>query len=277
MRTDEGKEYRCRARGRFRKDGTCLYVGDRVRIAPLAGTEGVLEEVEPRETFLVRPPVANVDQVVVVCSPQKPPLSLQLLDRLLVLAENRHLRAVICMNKEDLPHDEEEETLRRLYGDAGYTILFTSAKFGQGIEELINELRGRVSVMAGPSGVGKSSILNKVQPGLQLRTGEISEKLQRGRHTTRHVELLRLDCGGFVADTPGFSQLDLSDVSSDSLPGCFPEFQRIACRCRFHTCKHRDEPDCAVKAAVTAGELAQSRYENYLIFLSEVTAQERSY
>lgn len=277
VRTDDGNEYRCRARGRLKKDGVTLYVGDRAQISPLSANEGVLESVEPRASLLARPPVANVDQVMIVCAPQDPPLSLQLLDRLLVLAENRRLRAVICMNKEDLPHDEEEEFLRSLYGGAGYLLLMTSAKYKQGIEDVKQELCGRISVLAGPSGVGKSSLLNSIQPGLQLRVGEISERLKRGRHTTRHVELLMLDCGGLVADTPGFSQLDLSDVSSEDLPYCFPEFQAFAERCRFNGCLHREEPDCGVKAAVAAGEIGISRYENYLVFLDEVTAQERSY
>jgi ribosome biogenesis GTPase / thiamine phosphate phosphatase len=277
VRADSGVEYRCRARGRLKNDGISLFVGDRAVISPLTENEGVLEEVLPRTALMARPPVANVDQVVIVCAPQDPPLSLQLLDRLLVLAESARLRALICMNKEDLPHDEEEEFLRSLYESAGYTLLITSAKFGHGIEAVKKELCGRISVLAGPSGVGKSSLLNSIQPGLKLRVGEISEKLKRGRHTTRHVELLTLDCGGLVADTPGFSQLDLTDVTSEDLPFCFPEFQQFAISCRFNGCRHRNEPGCAVKDAVACGSIALSRYENYLVFLDEVTAQERSY
>ena len=252
-------------------------MGDRVTFTATSGADGVLEAVEERGTFMVRPPVANVDQVVIICAPQDPPLSLQLLDRLLVLAENRQLHALICLNKDDLPHEEEEAYLKNLYGRAGYRLLMTSAKLGRGVDELAGELCGRVSVLAGPSGVGKSSLLNRIQPGLKLKTGEISERLKRGKHTTRHVELLTLDCGGLVADTPGFSQLDLTDVRRDELPMCFPEFLHFAPRCRFSGCMHRDEPDCAVKDAVASSEIARSRYDNYLVFLEEVTAQERSY
>lgn len=277
VRTEDGTEYRCSARGRFKKDGTTLYVGDRASITPLSVQEGVLEAVEPRETLLPRPQVANVEQVVIVCSPQNPQLSLQLLDRLLVLAENQQLRAIICMNKEDLPHEEAELSLRKLYENAGYLLIIASAKFGQGIEELKQLLCGRISVLAGPSGVGKSSLLNCIQPGLKLRTGEVSERLKSGRHTTRQVELLALDCGGLVADTPGFSQLALVAVSPQKLPSCFPEFLPFAPQCRFNPCWHRDEPDCAVKKAVASGKIGESRYKNYLVFLDEVITQERRY
>lgn len=277
VRANDGREYRCRARGRLKKEGVSVYVGDRVRISTLSANEGILEAVEPRETLLQRPPVANVDQVVIICAPQDPPLSLQLLDRLLVLAEKQQLHAVICMNKDDLPHDDTEKFLCSLYGEAGYTVLMTSAKYNHGIEDVKRELQGKVSVLAGPSGVGKSSLLNSIQPGLKLSTGEISEKLKRGRHTTRHVKLLWLESGGLVADSPGFSQLDLSDVTSDELRLCFPEFLRFAENCRFSGCRHRDEPDCAVKEAVEAGRIAGSRYDNYLVFHNEVTARERSY
>jgi len=218
-----------------------------------------------------------VDQVIIVCAPQKPPLSLQLLDRLLVLAESRQIEAVICMNKDDLRQGEEDALLAGTYGKAGYAVLFTSALRGIGIDKLKEKLCGKISVLAGQSGVGKSSLLNRIQPGLKLRTGEISEKLKRGKHTTRQVELLALDCGGLVADTPGFSQLELTEVSSDTLPGYFPEFHAYAGDCRFIGCKHRSEPDCAVKAAVDEGKIPVTRYENYLLFLEEVAAQERSF
>ncbi|MCR3923424.1 MAG: ribosome small subunit-dependent GTPase A, partial [Firmicutes bacterium] len=214
VRTTEGEEYRCRARGRLKQESTGIYVGDYVCFTHLADKEGVLEEIEPRRTLLARPSVANVDQVIIVCSPKDPPLSLQLLDRLLVLTESNQLRAVICVNKNDLSF-EKMTFFRKLYEvDAGYTVLFTSAKHKQGIDPLQRELCDRVSVMAGPSGVGKSSLLNEIQPGLQLRVGEVSEKSKRGRHTTRHVELLALHGGGLVADSPGFSQLELVDVDS---------------------------------------------------------------
>lgn len=252
-------------------------VGDRVTVTVLTPTEGVLEGVDERRTLLKRPPIANVDQVVVVCAPQEPPMSVQLLDRLLVLAESQFLEALICMNKDDLSLGGEDEMMVEVYGKAGYPVIFTSALLGYNIVELKEKLCGRISVLAGQSGVGKSSLLNQIQPGLSLRTGEISDKLKRGRHTTRHVELLILECGGYVADTPGFSQLELTDVASSELPQFFPEFKEHALHCRFKSCIHRGEPDCAVKDAVAAGKVAASRYDNYLTFLGEIQAQERSY
>lgn len=252
-------------------------VGDRVSVTVLTPGKGVLEGIDERRTILKRPPIANVDQVIVVCASQEPPMSVQLLDRLLVLAESQFLQAVICMNKDDLSLSAEDEMMIEVYGKAGYPVIFTSALLGRNIEQFKEKLCNRVSVLAGQSGVGKSSLLNMVQPGLSLRTGEMSEKLKRGRHTTRHVELLILECGGYVADTPGFSQLELSDVASSDLPEFFPEFAEHAQYCRFKSCIHRGEPECAVKDAVAAGKVASSRYENYLTFLEEIQAQERSY
>lgn len=230
----------------------------------------------PRKNFLIRPPVANLDQVIIVCALQNPPLSLQFLDRLLVLAESRKLRALICLNKADLPH-ADVSPLVPYYEKAGYKVIFTSAKLGLGITALQAELCGRVSVFAGPSGAGKSSLLNCIKPGINLKTGEISAKNKRGRHTTRHVELIPLEGEGFVADTPGFSQLELSEITSQQLPTYFPDFFPYAENCRFNTCLHVKEPNCGVKAAVHQGEILVSRYDHYLFFLSEVKQQEREY
>lgn len=276
VQDDKGVIFRCRARGRLKKEGTGLLVGDGVEFTPFTGNEGVLEKVEPRRNLMRRPSVANVDQVIIVCAPQDPPLSLQLLDRLLVLAESQQMEAVICMNKDDL-RQGEEELLRAIYQRSGYRLLFTSALHGHGMEQLTEVIRGRISVMAGPSGVGKSSLLNRLQPGLSLRTGEISGKIGRGKHTTRQVELITLHIGGLVADTPGFSQLDLTGISPKALPGYFPEFNTLAGQCRFRSCTHRNEPECAVKQAVQSGDIAASRYENYLIFYAEAEAEGRSY
>lgn len=235
-----------------------------------------METVKPRRNFLIRPPVANLDQVIIVCALQNPPLSLQFLDRLLVLAESRQLRALVCLNKADLPHDDVSQ-LVTYYENTGYKIIFTSAKLGQGIEDLRKELNDRISVFAGPSGAGKSSLLNCIKPGINLKTGTVSTKSKRGRHTTRHVELIPLEAEGFVADTPGFSQLELTEVTSQQLPYYFPDFFPFAEKCRFNTCQHLKEPDCGVKAAVQQGEILASRYEHYLYFLNEVKQQEREY
>ena len=237
----------------------------------LDGTQGVLEKTGDRRTLLKRPAIANAEQVIIVCSPQEPPLSLQLLNRLLVLAESRRLQPVICLNKNDLPGSTEaQKLLKEVFRAAAYPLVFTSALDGRGLQELRGLLRGRISVLAGPSGAGKSSLLNRLLPGANLRTGKVSGKLQRGRHTTRQVELLPLDGGGLVADTPGFCQLDLDDVDRYALPSLFPEFINVSRHCRFTGCGHHEEPDCAVKQAVHDSCLPAVRYEHYLVFLKEV-------
>lgn len=277
MRDEDSNICRCRARGRLKKEGVTIIVGDHAEFTPLSAGEGVLENILPRRNHLKRPQVANVDQVVIVCSPHDPPLSFHLLDRLLVQSEAQGLEAFICMNKLDLALNNELNSLRDVYGKAGYTVFGTSALKRQGIEQLAAIFKDRVSVLAGPSGVGKSSLLNCMQEGLTLRTGEISDRLGRGRHTTRHVELLPVDGGGLVADTPGFSQLELDGVLPRQLGHYFPEFESYAAHCRFNGCMHRSEPGCAVKAASEAEELSSVRYSSYLVILNEVFAQERSY
>lgn len=242
----------------------------------LSGHEWVLEKVYERHNYIHRPPVANVDLVIIVCTAADPPISLQLLDRLLVLVEHNGLDAVICLNKDDLPHEKEESFLRSLYSGM-YPVVVTSARLGHGIQELKAMLSGRISVFSGLSGVGKTSLINSVIPGLDLRTAAISDKSKRGRHTTRQVELMVLGDTGLVADTPGFSQLELSGIKSAELPEFFPEFRECAKLCRFTCCAHKDEPECAVKSAVEKGEIAGSRYHNYLTFLDEIKAAERSY
>ncbi len=275
--SEDGKVYRCSARGRFKKEGVTIVVGDYTDFTPLTETEGVLEGILPRRTHLNRPQVANVDHLVVVCSPQEPPLSFQLLDRLLVMAESEGLHALICMNKQDLSEGNELSHLQAVYGKASYPVLGTSALRRQGIEELEEYFRDRITVLAGPSGVGKSSLLNCIQDDLALRTGEISDRLGRGRHTTRHVELIPLKTGGLVADTPGFSQLNIEGITAAALAGCFPEFDEFLGHCRFNGCMHRHEPGCAIKEALKSGEVNTERYQNYLIFLGEIDATERSF
>jgi len=271
VRTEDGSELRCRPRGRFKKDGTSIMVGDWAELTVLSASAGVLEKILERRTCLARPAVANVDQVVVVCSPKSPPLSLQILDRLLVLAEAEGLTALICLNKADLSvSDEQIALLRNIYTASGYQVLATSALDGRGLERLKELLTGRISVLAGQSGVGKSSLLNRLQQGVCLRTDVVSERLRGGRHTTRHVELLSLDGSGMVADSPGFNRLEVKDVSVEMLRHCFPEFVKVDEACRFQGCRHRSEPECAVKEELQSGRVAGERYRNYLAFLAEI-------
>jgi len=268
---EDGTICRCRARGRFKKEGLSIVVGDDVEFSHLSATEGVLESIFSRRTILKRPAIANIEQVIVICSILDPPLSLQLVDRLLVLAEERQIGAVICLNKVDLAKDDEILKVQDLYISLGYDVICTSALHGNGIDLLKDALAGKVSVLSGSSGVGKSTLLNKLYDEIEdQRTGDISEKLGRGRHTTRHVELFPLKGGGMVADTPGFSQLSLEGIDDQQLPLCFPEFKKYADQCRYSNCRHNNEPDCGVRDALMDGHISASRYNNYLSFLAEV-------
>ncbi|NPV52900.1 MAG: ribosome small subunit-dependent GTPase A [Firmicutes bacterium] len=261
----------CTVRGRLKKDKREVLVGDVVRFSGVGDRRGVIEEVLPRKTRLLRPPIANVDQAVIVSAVSNPEPDFGLIDRLLVLAECESLEILVCFNKVDLVTRYRADKVVRPYRAAGYRVLKTSAKTGAGVRRLSRALAGRISVFAGASGVGKSALLNAVQPGFRLKTGEISQKLERGRHTTRHVELLELDSGGLVADAPGFSRLSLSGITPEELSSLFPEIQRFTGQCKFTGCVHDREPWCAVKEAVTRGEICEDRYNHYLDFLREVT------
>ncbi|NLY52177.1 MAG: ribosome small subunit-dependent GTPase A [Firmicutes bacterium] len=275
VETSGGKVIRCRPRGRI-KQSLAILAGDRVRYLPLSENEGVIEEVLPRTTVIYRPAVANVDQLIVVSACARPDPQLMLIDKLLVLAESRGLRPVVCLNKVDLVPESVPEELTAIYERAGYLVLRCSAKFGVGIDQLRRCLEGKTSSFAGPSGAGKSSLLNAVQPGLRLTTGKVSRKTGRGRQTTRQVALLPLECGGYVADTPGFSQLRLDDLDGVELDSYFPELRKHKVNCRFTSCLHRSEPDCGVKEALADGRIAPSRYENYLLLLDELEQQART-
>lgn len=271
----EGDVLTCRARGRLKREGELL-PGDRVEVTVLGPGEGVIEGVRPRSTLLERPSVANVEQAIIVFSLSTPPPDLELLDRLLFLSSVKGIRAVIVWNKADEALKEHLE-LPGLYRQIGYQGLIASARTGQGVDGLQEILSGRLSTFAGPSGVGKSSLLNAIHPALNLRTGEVSVKSGRGRHTTRHAELIRLPGGGWVADTPGFSRLDLPSIDHQEVAAHFPEMETYIGRCRFNSCLHRCEPGCAVVAAAAMGEITRHRYEHYLKFLEEIIAKERSY
>ncbi|GGA21891.1 ribosome small subunit-dependent GTPase A [Paenibacillus physcomitrellae] len=270
----------CRGRGIFKKKGLTPLVGDRVIYTPTENGEGTVDELLPRETELIRPPVANASLAVLLFSVKEPDLNLQLLDKFLVHIEHAGLRALICLTKHDLMDAQEDEQVARaveLYEQVGYKVLVTSSLKGEGMERVKENLAGHISVFAGQSGVGKSSLLNAMLPGLTLETSEISMRLGRGRHTTRHVELIELENGAYVADTPGFSQLDFLELGVDELSICFIEFAPLAEQCKFRGCSHLHEPGCRVREAVEAGGIAASRYEHYVEFFQEMKDKKRRY
>lgn len=269
----DGKNlWRCTVRGVLKHRKVEVMVGDRVSVLPEAPQKGLVLGIFPRRNALVRPPVANVDQAIIVFSIHEPEPSLLLLDRFLIQAGLMDVRAVICINKTDLAAGPAVD-LFNSYKAAGYKVIETSTITGAGLQSLKEAISDGVSVFAGPSGVGKSSLLNALHPGLFLKTGDVGHKLKRGKHTTRHVELLPFGGkGGFVADTPGFSSLYLPAIKKDELAYFYPEISKYINACKFNSCLHNSEPGCAVKEAVAGGKIDQGRYGRYLEILNDLTA-----
>lgn len=275
VQTSEGF-VECKARGRFRLDGTSPLVGDRVWCSLDAQGRGRIDRVEERKNWFVRPTVANVDALVFVAANSNPVTDPFLIDRVSVIAEDAGCELLICLNKTDLDAGEE---LYRIFSGAGFTVIRTSAETGAGIEELRAALRGKISAFTGNSGVGKSSLLNCLLPGLNIPTAEVSDKLGRGKHTTRHTELFALEEGSYVADTPGFASFEIEmmkRIPKEELQYDFRDFSPYIGSCRFQDCTHRKEPGCAVSAAVAEGIVAQSRYSSYLR-LYEMSAQHKDW
>ena len=260
----------CRGRGALRRGGESPLTGDLVEITVENG-KGMVEKILPRRNWFVRPAVANVDALVIFAANVNPVTEPFLIDRVAAIAGDRGVQVVICINKCDL---DPAVDLEKIYRAAGYPVILTSAETGEGIEELRHQITGKLTAFTGNSGVGKSSILNKLCPELALPTGQVSEKLGRGRHTTRHVELYRLGEDTYVADTPGFSSFDTDQMEvilKEDLQYAFPDFAPCLGRCQFHDCTHRKEPGCAVTAAVAAGEIQPTRYDSYLRLYEKVS------
>lgn len=269
--------YECKARGKFKNQKVTPLVGDYVHISIQDEEKklGMIEEILERKTELLRPTVANVNQAIIVFSIKNPLPNIILLDKMLVLAEQSALNIVICFNKADLDVDFDYEKYEAIYSRIGYPVLKTCAIEGEGIDELSYYLKDKITVFSGPSGVGKSSLLNAVHEGFTLQTGEISEKIKRGKHTTRHSELLELKNGGIVVDTPGFTSLSMHEIEAEDLKEYFPEFRMMDDQCKFDNCMHINEPDCIVKAAVEDNRISKDRYEAYLYILKEISEHRR--
>ena len=260
----------CRARGKFRKDGVSPLVGDRVEVRELGNGEGFVEAILPRKNAFTRPAVANIDQLVVIASGAIPKTDPYLIDRVAAIAALKGCEVIILLNKCDL---DSADSLYQIYRAAGFQTLRVSAQTGEGLEELIPLISGKLSAFTGNSGVGKSSILNALDPEFHLQVGEVSDALGRGRHTTRHVELFRLSCGAEIVDSPGFSSFETDELNLElkhRLPDTFREFQPYLEHCRFVGCSHTKEKGCAVLEAVRRGEIQKSRHASYLRLYEEL-------
>ncbi|PFP29939.1 ribosome small subunit-dependent GTPase A [Bacillus sp. AFS073361] len=273
------KLIQCRGRGVFRKNKITPLVGDEVVFQAENDLEGYIMEVKTRKNELIRPPIANVDQAILVFSAVEPEFSTVLLDRFLVLVEFNRIEPLICITKMDLTNEDEQKMIKdyaEQYTAAGYKVILTSSETEAGIELLNPHVDNKISVFAGQSGVGKSSLLNVLRPDLELKTNDISSHLGRGKHTTRHVELIKIG-NGLIADTPGFSSLEFTNIEAEDLTFCFPEIQTASENCKFRGCLHVSEPKCGVKQAVDSNEIPAYRYEHYLDFLQEIKDRKPRY
>ena len=274
---EDGNIYECKAKGIFRKDNFKPLVGDNVEITVLneEEKEGSVTSILPRRNSLIRPAVANVDQAFLIFAMENPKPNFLLLDRFLIMMKQQEIPAVICFNKKDVGEKEEMEKLYEIYTGCGYRVVLSSTYEGEGMDEIHEILKGKTTVVAGPSGVGKSSITNCMQGEVQMETGEISKKLKRGKHTTRHSQVIPVEKNTFLVDTPGFSSLYLTDMKEEELRDYFPEFVMYEPQCRFQGCMHIHEPGYAVKKALSEGKISQQRYDNYLALYEELKEKRR--
>ena len=273
----ESGVYECKAKGSFRKEGIKPLVGDDVEIEILDETEktGNIVQIKPRKNELIRPAVANIDQALVVFAVTKPKPHYNLLDRFLVMMEQKEIPVVLCFNKTDIAEHPEIAELQEVYAPSGYPVLFTSAREEENIEELKRLLKGKTTSIAGPSGVGKSSLINLLQTEVKMETGSISKKIARGKHTTRHSELIMIGADSYIMDTPGFSSLYVNEFEKEELKYYFPEFAPYEGQCHFNGCDHIHEPGCAVKEAVEEGKIHKIRYEDYMEMYRELKERKR--
>ncbi len=269
--------YECKAKGVFRKDKRKPLVGDDVEIHVLNEEEklGNIDEILPRRSEIIRPAVANIDQALVIFSIVKPEPNFNLLDRFLIMMQQQKIPCVICFNKADIDMDGDGREYAQIYEHCGYETVCVSAKEKQGIDKLKKILNGKTTTVAGPSGVGKSSLVNELQSGIKMETGNISTKIERGKHTTRHSELIAVAENTYILDTPGFSSLSLFDMEKEELAGFYPEFEQYEKYCRFGGCSHISEPVCGIREAVSEGDISVLRYENYKLLYEELKNRKR--
>lgn len=277
VHTQSNKIYECKAKGVFRKNKIKPLVGDNVIIDILDEKEekGNIISVLQRQNELVRPAVANIDQALVIFAVAKPNPNFNLLDRFLIMMEKQNVKTIICFNKKDIATQKELAVLKDTYIRCGYHIVFTSAKLEDGIENIKELIKGRTTAVAGPSGVGKSSLINVLQPKALMETGAISKKIDRGKHTTRHSELIFIEDNTYIMDTPGFSSLYIDDLEKEELKDYFPEFMEYQDGCKFQGCMHVNEPKCMVKYALQEGKISQIRYNNYVEMFNELKDKRR--
>ena len=275
--TDGQGIYACKARGVFRHTDTTPLVGDNVEfeITHEDDLEGNITTILCRRNSIVRPASANIDQALVVFAARKPDPNFNLLDRFLVMMQKQQIHTIICFNKIDIAQESEITQLKNIYELCRHEVIFISVRENDGIERIREILKGKTTVLAGPSGVGKSSLMNLLAPQANMETGELSAKISRGKQTTRHTELVRIDHGTYLCDTPGFTSLYVTEIRKEDLKDFFPEFSPHAEYCRFDGCRHISEPDCGVKEALMRGEINRTRYENYRMMFEELQKQEK--
>lgn len=272
-----GEIYECKAKGIFRKEKIKPLVGDDVdiEIIHVKDMEGNIVKILPRKSELIRPAVANIDQALLIFAMTQPEPNYNLLDRFLIMMRQQGLECILCFNKQDISDKTKKEQIKKIYENSGCKILFVSAVRNEGIEQLAEVLHAKTTAVAGPSGVGKSSLVNCLQEDKQMETGEISEKIARGKHTTRHSELIAVSDGTYIMDTPGFSSLSLFDMEKDRLHDYYPEFEPYKEKCKFMSCAHIHEPVCGVREALGKGLISRVRYDNYVAFYQELREKEK--
>ncbi|WP_419026314.1 ribosome small subunit-dependent GTPase A [Emergencia sp.] len=273
VKTAEGV-YQAKGRGIFKKDGITLAVGDNVDLEVLPDGDGVINTIEERKNHFIRPPIANVDCFIVVFAAAKPKPNFTVIDKFLIMAEQNGIDPILCINKCDLVSEEDLKEIQSIYASV-YPVITASGKTGMGIDQLLRRIEGRKAAFAGPSGVGKSTITNLIIPEANMETGTVSQKTDRGRHTTRHVEIFEVLGGGFVFDTPGFTSFDILEAEEDDLADYYPEIAAYKGQCRFDDCRHKSEPGCKVLEAVNEGRIHKVRYESYLMNLEEIKKRKK--